>query len=77
MKQLRDLIGQREFHVVVFFVSLALFSWPLISVSDLENLGSIFVYLFGCWAVVIGLQFLISRCVRSPSPPETTNETEL
>ena len=76
MKPLRDLIGRREFHALVFGLSLVLFSWPLISVSDLERIGSTFVYLFVCWTIVIILQLVISRCVDSQFPAEGADDRE-
>jgi len=67
---------QREFHVVVFCLGLLLFSWPVVSASNLERISSTFIYLFLCWALVLVLQFLISRCLDSPSPEDKSDDTE-
>ena len=77
MERLRHLMGRREFQAIVFCLSLLLFSWPLVSWSDLQNIGSTFFYLFSCWALVILLGFLISRCVDSSDDSEENGTTEL
>ncbi len=76
MKRIRLLFGKYEFHILVFCLSLVLFSWPLVSTSDFDRIDSMFVYLFVCWAVVIFLQFLISRVLIPPSSSQPTDDSE-
>ncbi len=76
MKRIRGLFSEHEFHILVFCLSLVLFSWPLVSTSDFDRIDSMFVYLFVCWAVVIFLQFLISRVLIPPSSSQPTDDSE-
>jgi hypothetical protein len=76
MKRIRVLFSKHEFHILVFCLSLVLFSWPLVSSSGFDRINSMFVYLFVCWAVVIFLQFLISRVLIPPSSSQTTDDSE-
>lgn len=61
MERLKALFRQTESHILLFLISLVLFSWPVVSYSDVERLKVMFVYLFVAWAVVVGLLFLVSR----------------
>jgi len=51
MKRLCSLLGQTEFQVLLFFLCIVLFGWPIISSSDPELLEVIFIYLFLSWSV--------------------------
>ncbi len=61
MERLRALLRQTEFHVLLFFVCLFLFGWPLATSADLEQLELMFVYIFVAWTIVVLLLFLVSR----------------
>jgi len=76
MKRLRDLLAQREFHALAFCFGLLLFSWPLVSASDLDSVTSAFIYLFGCWTLVIVVQFLISLSLNATQSSEMRDHTE-
>ena len=76
MKRIRVLFGRHEFHILVFCLSLVLFSWPLVSSSDFDRINSMFVYLIVCWTVVVFLQFLISRVLIPRSSSQPTDESE-
>ncbi len=76
MKRVLDLLAQREFHALAFCFGLLLFSWPLVSASDLDSVSSAFIYLFGCWALVIIVQFLISLSLSASQPSEMSDHTE-
>jgi hypothetical protein len=75
MKSIRVIFGRHEFHLLVFCLSLVLFSWPLVSSSDFDRINAMFVYLFVCWTVIIFLQYLISRFL-IPSSSQPTDESE-
>ncbi len=75
MKRIGALFARHEFQVLVFCLSLVLFSWPLVSSSDLDRISSIFVYLFVGWTVIIFLQFLISKVLTPSSSKRTDDDT--
>ena len=59
-----DLIGQRL--VETFFLGWLLFNYPLLALfndaASLFGIPMIYVYLFGAWALLIGLMaFLVER----------------
>jgi hypothetical protein len=74
MKRIGDLFARHEFQVLVFCLSLVLFSWPLVSSSDLDRITSMFVYLFVGWTVIIFLQFLISKVLTPSSSSKQTDD---
>ncbi len=74
MKRIGVLFARHEFQALVFCLSLVLFSWPLVSSSDLDRINSMFVYLFAGWAVIIFLQLLISKVLRPPSSSKQIND---
>jgi hypothetical protein len=74
MERLRSLLRQREFHVLLFFLSAILVSWPFVTFSDVERLKVMFKYLFLTWGVIILLLFLVSRSLVDSSDSEETEE---
>jgi hypothetical protein len=68
MRRIRLLMGQRDFHVLLFHVCLVLFGWPVVSFQTLERLQAMFIYLFLVWGAVIFLLFLVSRSVDTEDP---------
>jgi hypothetical protein len=74
MKRIGALFARHEFQVLVFCLSLVLFSWPLVSSSDLDRITSMFVYLFVGWTVIIFLQFLISKVLTPSSSSKQTDD---
>ena len=74
MKRIGALFARHEFQVLVFCLSLVLFSWPLVSSSDLDRINSMFVYLFVGWTVIIFLQFLISKVLTPSSSSKQTDD---
>jgi hypothetical protein len=76
MKRISVLFGRYEFHILVFCVSLILFSWPLVSSLDFDRINALFVYLFVSWSIVVFLQFLISRVLIRGSSSQSTDESE-
>ncbi|MFH1117293.1 MAG: hypothetical protein V1792_25525 [Pseudomonadota bacterium] len=61
MERFRELLRQTEFHVLLFFVCLFLFGWPLATSVDVNQLELMFVYIFAAWSIVVLLLFLVSR----------------
>jgi hypothetical protein len=76
MKRVKVLFSRNEFHVLVFCLSLILFSWPLVSPADFDRINAMFVYLFVCWAVIIFLQILISKVLIPRSSSQHTDKSE-
>ncbi len=76
MKRITVLFGRYEFHILVFCLTLVLFSWPLVSSSDFDRINAMFVYLFVSWAIVVFLQYLISRVLIRGSSSQPTDESE-
>jgi len=74
MRRLRALLGQAEFQVVLFFLCIVLFGWPLISPSNGERVEVIFLYLFLSWSVVILLLFFVSRSQSIPARSEDSEK---
>ena len=74
MKRIGALFARHEFQVLVFCLSLVLFSWPLVSSSDLDRINSMFVYLFVGWTVIVFLQFLISKVLTPSSSSKQTDD---
>lgn len=74
MQRLRALMGETEFHVLLFFLCIVLFGWPFVSFSDIARLEVMFVYLFIAWTVVIGLLFLVGR---SQAVQEKSEDSEI
>ncbi len=70
MEKLRALLRQTEFQVLLVFVCLVLFGWPVVSFGDVERLEVMFLYLFTAWAIVILVLFLVCRS------QEITTQTE-
>lgn len=70
MEKIRALLRQTEFQVLLFFVCLILFGWPVVSFSDAERLVVMFVFLFTAWTIVILLVCLMSRCQESGAQSE-------
>ncbi len=73
MDRLRDLFRQREFHVLLFCLSIVMLSWPLVSFSDVERVKATFTYVLLVWAAII-LLLLAVGCSLSDSPKEHTSE---
>ena len=74
MKRIGALFARHEFQVLVFCLSLVLFSWPLVSSSDLDRINSMFVYLLVGWTVIVFLQFLISKVLTPSSSSKQTDD---
>lgn len=67
MHRIRSLLGRTGFHLFLFVVGLVLFCWPFGSDARSREIGSMFVYLFLVWSLLIVLLFLISMNVGRPS----------
>lgn len=59
LRKIRDILGEREFQVLVFILSVLLFSLKFLVLGVSEDPGREYMILFGGWAVIIALLFLI------------------
>jgi hypothetical protein len=65
MQRLKALLCQQEFHVLFFCLAFVLFSWPVVSFSDIARLRTMFIYLFVVWGLIVLLLFLVSRSIET------------
>lgn len=54
-----ELLNATAFRIFLFLFFLLLSCWPYLSFIDTVSIGTIFLYLFGIWAVLIGALVLI------------------
>jgi hypothetical protein len=74
MKRLLELLRQTEFHIFLFFLLFMLMDWPFLAVAAEGGLASMFMFLYGLWAVVILLLFLIQKSLRGKGPGDERQE---
>jgi hypothetical protein len=68
MKKVGNLFKKLGFSVLLFFICLFLFSWPILSIANKGHPEIIFIYLFLVWLSIIILIFFMSRSYHnSPS----------
>jgi predicted membrane channel-forming protein YqfA (hemolysin III family) len=79
MESLRILFRKPEFHFFLFFISLVLFGWPILSITEGGRNYSIFIYLFIAWVAIILLLFLIARShnIKGPTSTEEKKKDEV
>jgi hypothetical protein len=73
VEKLTALLRQTEFHLILFFLCLIFFGWPVVSFPDVDRLVIVYKYLFGAWAAVIVVLYLMSR---SQDVPPDTDESD-
>ncbi|HMK33889.1 MAG TPA: hypothetical protein VK463_02400 [Desulfomonilaceae bacterium] len=75
MERLKNLLRQTEFPIFLFFVSLVLFNWPVVNLSDVHRLEIPFIYLFTTWGIVVLLLYLAGKSLGDqPSSEETDSD---
>jgi Na+-driven multidrug efflux pump len=70
MEKVGNLSKKLGFSVLVFFICLFLFSWPILSITNKGHPEIIFLYLFLVWLIIIILIFIMSRSYRNLSSNE-------
>lgn len=68
--RLKHLLRQAEFHGFLFVLVLLVFSWPFFGSAGTPPPGSLFLYLFLPWGIVIFLLFIISQSLTTSSSSE-------
>jgi hypothetical protein len=61
VKRFNDLFKQPEFHLLLCFLGIVLFNWPIIALFERDCLAAVFWGLFLIWALVILVMFFIGR----------------
>jgi hypothetical protein len=70
MAKVGNLFKKLGFSVLLFFICLFLFSWPILSIANKGHPEIIFIYLFLVWISIIILIFFMSRSYRNSSSDE-------
>jgi len=60
MKKLKKIFLQKEFEILLFFISLILFNLVFLISPEPNNITTIFAYLFIVWGIIIIILFLMS-----------------
>ncbi len=60
-EKLRNVLKTVECHILLFFISLIVFIYPIIMMSGVDNPITILLSFFLPWAIVIFVLFLASR----------------
>ena len=76
MKRLQNLFKQTEFHFLLFFLGIGLFSWPFMKILHSEEPQTAFLRVFSLWAAAILLLFLISRCCNESDSAENSKKNK-
>jgi hypothetical protein len=74
MERFKKLFRQTEFHIVLFFLSLVLFGWPIVHFPDAHRAENMFVYLFLAWGMVIVVLYLVSTTLVESGDPKDEHE---
>jgi hypothetical protein len=70
MRKLMNLLGRAEFHIFLFCLSLILFSYPLLIMSNTEQPDRVYLSLFVPWGVIIVFLFVVTRSYIVSGPEE-------
>lgn len=76
MKRVQNLFKQTEFHILLFFLGIALFSWPFLKVLHGGGPQTTFFCVFSLWGAAILLLFLVSRCCNDSDSPEISGKNK-
>ncbi len=74
MKRIKMVLGQPEFHGVLFVLSLILFSYPLLVMSNEAHPRIVYLSLFLPWGIIILLLFFTTRSYATISPLDNKDE---
>ena len=76
MKTIRNLLRQSEFQVFLCVLSLALFSWPIAVLPNMEHPGRVFLYLYGSWGFIILMLFFVSIALASEEETDSNQDAK-
>lgn len=66
--RLRRMFAQPGFAVLLAVLGLIAINWPFLALAHAAGELAVFGYLFGVWALMVLLAFLISRAVTDSKP---------
>ena len=64
MASLHDLLSQKDFWILLFFLGWVLLNWPLLSLTNdiiLLDMPAILIYVSAVWLILILLMYLFDR----------------
>ena len=64
MASLHDLLSQKDFWILLFFLGWVLLNWPLLSLTNdiiLLGMPAILIYVSAVWLILILLMYLFDR----------------
>jgi len=64
MASFRDLLSQKDFWILLFFLGWVLLNWPLLSLTNdiiLLGMPAILIYISAVWMILILLMYLFDR----------------
>lgn len=76
MEKLKSLLSHPEFHILFFCVSLLLFSYPLLRMSDMAGPVVMLLSLFLPWGGVILILFLVSKSYATQKVDQHADQEE-
>lgn len=62
------MVASPALHIVLFCLVLLLIGWPIVTIADASGDGGTFFYLYGVWASVVVVLFVMSRRLTSEVP---------
>ncbi|MGH1347587.1 MAG: hypothetical protein ACRBN8_38880 [Nannocystales bacterium] len=74
MTPLKKILGTPLIHAVLGFMFLAAFSWPIFSFEEPINTWK---FMYGAWAVGIGLLFLTTTFGSAPEADEMDDDEDV
>jgi len=76
MEKLRKLFEKPGFCLLLFFLRLIFFGWPILSIVNKDYPETVFIYLFLVWGVFILLLYFMSRCYDKSASVRNKNDKE-
>ena len=64
MASLHELLSQKDFWILLFFLGWVLLNWPMLSLADaiiLLGMPAILIYISAVWMILILLMYLFDR----------------
>ena len=64
-------MATKPLSIVLFFIGLLLFNWPVLSIAGQSSTLASYLFLFIAWALIIVLSFLLPNHFRAkPQSPD-------
>ena len=66
-------VSSSAFHILLFVVLFLMIGWPLVTITSENRDVSIFLYLYGLWAVVIVGLLLMTKAFSDNTPTDSSS----